>query len=923
MILAKRLRTPTYFAAGLLICASVLGSFSAASAAENSVAPALEADLGADGLMTWWLYSPVQKVAFDTASPPRDAREGQPVAGAAGQWALIAAPQRFVDFKPFLNNAGSGVVFASAKLQSATGGKRLLRGGTYCGLKVFIDGELKLNKPQPTAPMSDESRAEIEIPKGTCEISVAVTVRSGHCGFQLMLSAVQAGAQQPEPVAGDKILVPTAAGKEPDTAAATLTSMAFLCRQSFVKAGDRVVLLAGFGGSLPKVERLTGRLSGPGGAAIGQPLAALTPQELSRTVWQSEYVVPAATGLAIPVTLEVRAGEKVLGTKKIELYSLEGLTAAAKELETSVAQRAAKAGRKMPGATLAVDKLTLILNKITSGEERISNTLGDTLQELIASARRCADLEEKGQDPWAGKTGYFERAYQSAIDDSAQPYFIDVPANFAMNRERTAKYPLVVFLHGYVPSYDKDRWWGEMPEFNVHFEKNNAFLAIPFARSNTDFWSCGEVDVLDVIAEVKRTYPIDDDRVYLYGYSMGGMATYHMAAHNSDMFAACVVLAGRADSPLQNKRPMENYHPFKQWLMHADNPISLCENFTNIPVRIYHGKSDMVISVDEAKRMEARFKELGCDAALNLSTGDHLSLFDDVMTKEEPVKWLLTQKRNAAPAKRRIKSYSLKYAHNGEVQALATTGELKPIELEWTSAGGAVTFTKDSDIVLARSVKGETKGTVPAGLHKTPQRCGPVRDAITRPFVAVYGTSGSPEANRKNKENADKFAKEWYAFTRSRITPKADKDVTDEEKKTKNLFLFGEQQDNLIHAAAAVGRASLPADGHGGPSYLPIAVKNGNVTIGEKTLPLAGLGTMFIYPSPFAPADGSQVIVVFAGLWFGRELGPNHKLDLVPDFLVFNDKIDPDGTSTNQAICAGFFNGEWKLDPKLMWWFEK
>src|SRR5207244_4527433 len=133
-----------------------------------------------------------------------------------------------------------------------------------------------------------------------------------------------------------------------------------------------------------------------------------------------------------------------------------------------------------------------------------------------------------------------------------------------------AKYPLVIFLHGYVPSYDKHHRWDEMSDFNNLFEKHNAFLALPFARSNTDFQSGGEVDVLDVIAEMKRVYPIDDYRVYLYGYSMCGMAVYHIAGHYPDLFAGCIVLAGRADSPLQNRRPLENFALYKQWLIHAD-----------------------------------------------------------------------------------------------------------------------------------------------------------------------------------------------------------------------------------------------------------------------------------------------------------------------------------------------------------------
>jgi hypothetical protein len=118
----------------------------AAVQAGESLAPALEAEPSADGLLTWWLYAPVQKEA--AAQPPLGAREGTPVAQTPGKWALHIAPNRFVDFKPLLHGA-SGTLWAAARIESLSGGKRHLRGGTYCALRVYRDAQLLLDKPQP------------------------------------------------------------------------------------------------------------------------------------------------------------------------------------------------------------------------------------------------------------------------------------------------------------------------------------------------------------------------------------------------------------------------------------------------------------------------------------------------------------------------------------------------------------------------------------------------------------------------------------------------------------------------------------------------------------------------------------------------------------------------------------------------------
>ena len=891
----------------LTIAGCLLALCAAAADAPQPWQPAIEAEPAGDGGLTWWLCSPTLKEA-DIAKPPKDARQGQPLAeGSPHAWSLHISPLPFVDLKPLLTARG-GSVWAAARVNSLTGGPRRLRGYSYCGLRVFRDGELVLDKPQPAAPFADELEAKIEFPKGVCELVVCVTVRSGFCGFQLSVTeaALKGGSR---PAAGDRLLVPTTPGQEADCSAAALAALRFESKDMFVNPQQTIGVAAAMHGSQPVgLGPLTPRFVDPNGKEFGKPMPARTAAELARSPWHAEYAVPADIGFTHEIGLEVKAGEKLLGTRKLTLFSLRGLNDAAQAMEAELAQRSAKCGHALPNAALAIEKLRLFLTKIESGEERVTRELGKNMLALLATAKSCAEAEERGADPYEGKTGYLERAYHSRIDEAPQPYYVYVPAHLATEEARKQRHPLVVFLHGYVPVYDKHRWWEEMPEFNAVFERNNCLLLIPFGRSNADFQGSGEVDVLDAIAEAKRLYPVDDERVYLYGYSMGGMGVYTVGAHYSDQFAAGIVFSGRADSPLQNLKPMENFHPFKQWLIHADNPISLCENFTSLPLRIFHGRDDFIINTREASRMEKRFATLSCDAKLTVMPGAHFFGFE-VMATDEPVKWLLEQKRALQPAKGRIKSYSLRYAKAGDVQVTAAEGGQEPIELEWTNAAGKIEIVRESKNILQRGIKDKLTPEKLDGLHKTPRLCGPVREATCGPFTIVYGTSGTPEANARNKKNAEQFAGEWYAFSKSRAVLKADKDVSDTEKKGKNLFLFGEEQENLLHAEGA--------------KQLPFAVKDGHLTMGPDKYPLAGRGIVYIYPSPFADAGKACSVVVCAGLHYGRDVAPNHKLDLLPDFLLFDDKKDTDSTDTSRPIVAGFFDARWKVDPKTIWRFDK
>lgn len=53
-----------------------------------------------------------------------------------------------------------------------------------------------------------------------------------------------------------------------------------------------------------------------------------------------------------------------------------------------------------------------------------------------------------------------------------------------------------------------------------------------------------EASVLAVLDHVEETYNIDPRRRLITGYSMGGIGTWHMAAHHPDRFTAAVVMAG-------------------------------------------------------------------------------------------------------------------------------------------------------------------------------------------------------------------------------------------------------------------------------------------------------------------------------------------------------------------------------------------
>ena len=731
-------------------------------------------------------------------------------------------------------------------------------------------------------------KVPITLPKGISEVVLELVPHGENAMIQCFMHDGRGNNPPQKPVAGDTIALATQKGKAIDVATVAVNCFTVMAKTPFIAPGGKATLLAAIQGSLPRgVDALTARFA-------GTPLAKELPVTLGQ-VLQLDYTAPAESRGVYDAQIEFLAHGKVVGSKSVALICLEGFTHDADALEKEWLRRSTASHQAMPNSKLAIEKIKLFVDGILSGSVDADAEVAKELTELVARAREFMPIEEQGKDPYAGRSGYMERGYTSAIDDGVQPYITAVPEGAVKDNADT--FPLIVFLHGYDPNMNKHRWW-EARDYATVCARNNCFLAIPFGRLNTDFQSVGEVDVLDVINEMKAHYRIDPDRVYLCGISMGGMGVYSLAAHHPNDFAAAMILAGRADSPLQNNTALDNFAPFKQWLIQIDNPISLCENLTNLPMRIYHGQDDNVVPATQAMRMSAALKKAGCDAKLLLVPGGHRSGFD-ILREDEPVRWLLSNKRNPSPALHHLKTFSLQFLGDAWVK---TTGELAPIDVEWKGGG------KDQIEIIKKSANVLDFGfpnIMSYENQKSPALCGPVRQAICAPFTLVYGTKGTPAANELNKKNAQRFEDEWFQFTRSHAKIKPDADVTAEEKRDRNLFLFGEEQDNALHAELA--------------KDLPLTIKNGTVTIGEKTTPLDGKGIMYIYPSAFS--NRKRAVVICAGVPYGEKIGVNHKLDLVPDFLFYNGAaFDTDGTSTNSAVCAGFFSNDWKLDSKTTWW---
>ena len=127
------------------------------------------------------------------------------------------------------------------------------------------------------------------------------------------------------------------------------------------------------------------------------------------------------------------------------------------------------------------------------------------------------------------------------------PYALFVPSTY----NEVDEAPLIISLHGLGRSYDcLMGYHGFLEEAEAHgyivvtplgYIRRGRYGSRPTEDPIDAQYS--EQDVMEVITLVTNEYNIDQNRVYLWGHSMGGAGTYHIAAKNPEMFAAIGVAA--------------------------------------------------------------------------------------------------------------------------------------------------------------------------------------------------------------------------------------------------------------------------------------------------------------------------------------------------------------------------------------------
>ncbi|MDW7681515.1 MAG: prolyl oligopeptidase family serine peptidase, partial [bacterium] len=425
----------------------------------------------------------------------------------------------------------------------------------------------------------------------------------------------------------------------------------------------------------------------------------------------------------------------------------------------------------------------------------------ENIEQDLASASAALQELENGKNPFEHQTGTFMRGYYSEIDGSLQGYALHVPDTY---RGETS-FPLVLNLHGFDPSYSP--WWENifLSVFMPHATAHQRYILVnPFGRGNTIYQNIGEHDVLQVFAEVKRLYHIDENRIYLTGGSMGGAGVWNIGLKYPDLFAALAPIMGPTEFNFWIGAPTEKLPSFRSFLYQKRSALSFAENALQLPVLCHHGVMDDIVPIEQSRKMVSRFHELGYAIRYVEHPQAAHGGFEPEM-EQSIYDWFQDHEKNPNPSRVKVKAGALDQAKAYwiEIEKFIKLNEFAIVDAEITAQNSFDIKTEnvarfrlflndylvDGQQPLLFRIDGETyddfqlpsdkkvfcssvldsNGLVSGWkINPPPQKqfrkkrglAGPILDVFNHSFLIVYGASGTTEENQVNFDEAMRFVEQ-------------------------------------------------------------------------------------------------------------------------------------------------------------------
>lgn len=213
-------------------------------------------------------------------------------------------------------------------------------------------------------------------------------------------------------------------------------------------------------------------------------------------------------------------------------------------------------------------------------------------------------------------TGSFQGEIKKTV---AARYLVHLPTEYkaALEGQPHKMWPLILFLHGAgergedlsrIRNLDILQYAASKPDFPF-------IVAVPQVGVSQDW----QPDMLSAFLDhIQKEYRVDERRIYVTGYSMGGAGTWALGMHASQRFAAIAPLCGRL-IPLR------------------------IGNLWRTPVWVFHGKKDEVVPFGQSEEAVEFLKGMGNEEVrFTIYPEDGHEIWPKVYQSPEIYQWFLS-----------------------------------------------------------------------------------------------------------------------------------------------------------------------------------------------------------------------------------------------------------------------------------------
>ena len=565
------------------------------------------------------------------------------------------------------------------------------------------------------------------------------------------------------------------------------------------------------------------------------------------------------------------------------------------------------------------------------GNEFFNANEFDKARAALREGESRADALAHGEAPWTRQTGQVVRAYISKIDGSVQPYGLVIPPSWSPTSAH--RFRLDAWFHGRGETLSEVNFIADRMKNPGEFQPPNTIVLHLYGRYCNANKFAGEVDLFEAMDDVRKHYAIDENRLLVRGFSMGGASVWHFATHYG-IWAAAAPGAGFAETRefthVDKNGPKPTWYEEKLW--HLYDATDYAGNLYQVPVVAYNGDKD---PQREAADIMERFM---AEEGLRLSR----VWGPDTAHRYHPESKAIISRlidanadRGSTPFPRRVKFTTWTLAYNRmkwiTIDAMGREWERARVDADVTNdhtvtvqtsnvtaltldmgPGANLLDVESKPVIMIDGQKVSTTSPMtdrswtvhlvktgaqwtageldPKELRKRHGLQGPIDDAFMDSFVMVRPTGApmTPAIGAWCAAEQEHAVREWRRQLRGEARVKDDTAVTDADIASSNLVLWGDPQSNRILAKIA--------------DKLPMK---------WSTLP-ANSALVMIYPNPLNPR---KYVVLNSGHTFREvdNLNNARQVAKLPDYAIVDTTTLPDGYAPGKILDAGFFGEKWEL----------